>query len=179
MKKPSFKGFTLLELLIVISIISILIALTVPEVNKMIAKARSVTCMGNLKNIGTAVTSYLGEHDNTFPYVEPAPEDPVYTTNYQAQPLLDELVPYGVTTSVLKCPADVAGPNYFASRTNSYMWTPIADGESLVDITLFGRRGGTRVVKPSRVRICTDYDTVHFGRLNSLYADGHVRWAAK
>lgn len=179
MKKLRLGGFTLIELLIVISIISILIALMVPEVDKMIAKARSATCMGNLKNIGVAVTSYLGEHDNTFPYVEPAPEDPVYTTNYQAQPLLDELASYGVSTSVLKCPADVAGPNYFATRTNSYLWTPIADGESLVDITIFGRRGGSRVVKPSRVRVCTDYDAVHFGRLNSLYADGHVRWASK
>ena len=38
-----------------------------------------------------------------------------------------------------------------------------------------GRRGYTvRIVKPSRVTICTDYEGVHSGRLNRLYADGHV-----
>ncbi|CAN5791501.1 hypothetical protein BH09VER1_BH09VER1_19020 [soil metagenome] len=179
MKKSLPRGFTLIELLIVISIIAILVALTIPEASKVTERARSITCMNHLKNIGVAVTSYLGEHDNTFPFVELNTNDPLYTTNYQALPMETELAPYGVDATVLKCPSDVAGPNYYASRSNSYQWCPIADGESWVDLTLYGRRGGTRVVKPSRVTICMDYDSVHFGRANRLYADGHVKYNLK
>lgn len=179
MKSRYFRAFTLIELLVVIAIIAMLVSLTIPHVGQMIERARSATCMGNLKNIGVATTSYLSEHDNTFPYTEINTTDPIYPTNFDALPMEEILGPYGINAKVLRCPSDVAGPNYFAARTNSYMWAPVADGETTVNIEVLGRRGALRVVKPSRVRICTDYDSVHFGKLNRLYADGHVVWVAK
>jgi len=39
-----------------------------------------------------------------------------------------------------------------------------------------GRRGASvRIIRPGRVTICTDFTGVHFGRMNRLYADGHVK----
>lgn len=175
MKTRFSRGFTLVELLIVVAIIALLISLTVPEVSRLTERARSITCMNHLKNIGVGITSYVGEHDNTYPFVELDPSNPVYTTNYQAEPMIDQLMPYGVDSTVLKCPSDVAGPNYYASRTNSYQWCPLSDGESGVNLIVYGRRGA-HPVKPSRVLLCMDYDTVHSGRANRLYADGHVKF---
>lgn len=183
--KRGHGGFTIIELLAVIAIIATLVAMAVPHMGRIQERTQSVVCMNNLRQIGVGVLSYAGEHDNTFPVIEPNPDSPVYLPEDEATPLYVELEPYGVTQQVLKCPADIRGPNYFAQRTTvidgksygtSYQWRPIVDEENIISPKIYGgRRGaGVRIVKPSRVTLCTDFVGVHSGRMNRLYADGHV-----
>lgn len=182
MKRGTRGAFTLVELLVVIAIISILVALVMPQIGKMTARAQSVTCMNNLRQIGVAVLSYVGDNDYTYPVIEPDPQNPVYTdednAEIEAKPMLDALGPYGVTDSILKCPADIKGPDWYAKIDphTSYQWRVMLDSENANGAKIYGgRRGyGVRIVKPSRVTICTDFEAVHFGRLNRLYGDGHV-----
>jgi len=61
------KGFTLIELLTVIAIVAILAGLLMPALGAARAKARAAACMSNMKNMGTAVQLYLGDHDDYFP----------------------------------------------------------------------------------------------------------------
>lgn len=167
------RAFTLIELIIVIAIIGMLVVISVPEFEKFLHRSRSVACMNNLRQIGVGVLSYVADNDNTYPIIEPNPDNPIYADypEIEATPLT-EFEEYGVTANVLRCPSD---RKYFQDGGTSYQWRVILDDENGAAPKIYGgRRGGIRVVKPSRVRICTDMEAVHFGRMNRLYADGHV-----
>ncbi len=55
-------GFTLVELLVVIAVIAILAALLLPALAKAKASAQSAACKSNLRQLGIALTMYVGEH---------------------------------------------------------------------------------------------------------------------
>lgn len=58
------KGFTLVELLVVISIIALLMAILMPALQRVKKQAQEVTCRSNMRQIGFAITTYL--HDNDY-----------------------------------------------------------------------------------------------------------------
>jgi len=57
------KGFTLIELMIVVAIIGILAAIAIPNFLKFQAKSKQSEAKTNLKGIYTAETSYFGENN--------------------------------------------------------------------------------------------------------------------
>src|SRR5262245_57150515 len=61
------RGFTLIELLVVIAIIAILAAILFPVFARAREQARKATCLSNLRQMGTAVTMYVQDYDETYP----------------------------------------------------------------------------------------------------------------
>ena len=61
------QAFTLIELLVVVGIIAILVAIAFPVFNTIRAKGDQVKCLSNLRQIGTAMGSYINDNNNNLP----------------------------------------------------------------------------------------------------------------
>jgi prepilin-type N-terminal cleavage/methylation domain-containing protein/prepilin-type processing-associated H-X9-DG protein len=65
--RSMLQGFTLVELLVVISIIALLIAVLLPALSKARLAAQSVACLSNLRQQGVAAGVYFAENKDRFP----------------------------------------------------------------------------------------------------------------
>lgn len=62
------RGFTIIELLVVVGIIAVLIGLLVPVLSRVRDHSNRVTCAGHLQQWGIALRAYAAANGNAFPY---------------------------------------------------------------------------------------------------------------
>lgn len=56
------RGFTLIEMMVVVFIISLLVSITAVAVNRAKEKARQTDCMSNLRQLGVAIVTYRADN---------------------------------------------------------------------------------------------------------------------
>ncbi len=61
------RGFTLIEMLVVIAILALLISLVVPVVSNSLKKGRELGCLSNLRQLGQALVMYASDHNSQLP----------------------------------------------------------------------------------------------------------------
>ena len=59
-------GFTLIELLVVVAIMAVLLAILLPALGMAKEKGKQMVCMGNLKQMGVGLCSYLSDFEERF-----------------------------------------------------------------------------------------------------------------
>jgi prepilin-type N-terminal cleavage/methylation domain-containing protein/prepilin-type processing-associated H-X9-DG protein len=117
------RGFTLIELLVVIAIIAILASLLLPALSKAKARAKSIECLSNLKQLGLAWQMYIGDNNDTTP-----PNQYVYEASVNGSSSLPGswvtgnaptdtstqniengvLFPYVKSAAIYHCPSDIS-----------------------------------------------------------------------
>jgi prepilin-type N-terminal cleavage/methylation domain-containing protein/prepilin-type processing-associated H-X9-DG protein len=179
-------AFTLVELLIVISIISVLLGLLLPAVQAARASARRTQCTNNLHQIGIAMDMYLDSQGSTLSGKYPDAAQKPTVTPYKPS-LRKVLGPYiEENANVFFCPCDVArdlgmtSGSYFETEGLSYEynWPQAASPAPKTRVQLLTSYGGNKIPS-SQVYLVIDFDPVHGtpeqpGSRMYLYADGHV-----
>ncbi|MGH7970786.1 MAG: prepilin-type N-terminal cleavage/methylation domain-containing protein, partial [Limisphaerales bacterium] len=129
-------GFTLLELLIVISIIAILAALLLPALALAKRKAQAIQCLSNLKQLGLGMMIYLADNSDVFPSPAGQPvgfhtEDWIYwrppgvmtASGLTSLPLDQSPIARASgtarSTNLFRCPRDLSDQLRTASATTS------------------------------------------------------------
>ncbi|MBQ0105713.1 MAG: DUF1559 domain-containing protein [Armatimonadetes bacterium] len=189
------KGFTLIELLVVIANIAILAAILFPVFAQAREKARSSSCLSNVKQMGTALQLYVDDYDETLPmpylyFIDHAAAvndatyknypvgqftgilDDLYLGDMRFYTWMDALFPYVKNINMYKCPSvkNKAGYGYNAQFGNAWgskaAWPTNPPGTALATINNTSKK----------VLLA---DTINMGGWTSFYVDPLYMWVTQ
>jgi prepilin-type N-terminal cleavage/methylation domain-containing protein len=186
------RAFSLIEVLVVVSIIALLISITMPSFREARRVSRKTVCKKNLASIGLGIHAYLLTNRDVFPWVCRLPTEEKRKkdadSSYQMRVSLPEALKAETRgkSEVFLCPADTNAlmPEYGKSRYYdmeglSYEWEPRLNGLrlSFKEMTYLE---GLLLMKPSTYRMLADFEPFHggssvMGSWNALYVDLHVQ----
>ncbi len=111
------RGFTLVELLVVISIISVLIGILFPALGIVRESAQRTACRVNLRSIGLGVQVYMNGNDDVLPLALPLEDSTSTGPDGAPAPLgpdsiLSIIAPLVDSAEVFICPSDEDIPEF-------------------------------------------------------------------
>ena len=126
------RAFTLIELLVVIAIIAILAAILFPVFAQARARARAISCISNLKQLGTASMMYAQDYDEVLPGGWTKSCDGTCGANAGCMHWRDTILPY-----VQKYKTSATN-NYEALSSNTVLSCPEYKAGNVIGPTSYG-----------------------------------------
>jgi prepilin-type N-terminal cleavage/methylation domain-containing protein/prepilin-type processing-associated H-X9-DG protein len=166
------RGFSLIELLVVIGVITLLIGLLLPVLDRAKHAAERAGCLSNLRQLGIALQAYRADFDDQLPIVPTLPVDPFSPS---ITSVLDGYL--AEQDTAWRCPGD--DDNVFRDTGSSYEYTAgfllmLAPTDQLRRLVM-----STWETNPTQSVVMNDAERWHdavredLGR-NALYFDGHA-----
>lgn len=161
----SARGFTLMELLVVLAIVAVLAAIATPISRRVLAQGRATACVSNERQLGIALNLYLAENNMMMPTLAAGRRD----KSEDLAVIDNTLNRYANDARVFACPADL---DHLAETTGtSYYWNTAVNGQAVSNLSFLF------ITDPTRIPILTDKQGFHLyseNKVNLLYADGHA-----
>jgi len=181
------RGFTLVELLVVVAVIGILTTLGLAATREVTEKSKTTRCLNDLRQVGTAIHLYVGESEGRFPD----------TSHQPGRSWTNTLANFLTTNFIGRCPA----VRKHRSPRLTYAWNDVLTDSSGVGIMaasfrrpattvvvaelatnrtgehfhFAGVRGGASRVTGNQLRSQVNVQC-HGTGANYLFADGHVEF---
>jgi prepilin-type N-terminal cleavage/methylation domain-containing protein/prepilin-type processing-associated H-X9-DG protein len=166
MNSSRLRAFTLIELLVVIAIIAILAAILFPVFAQAKAAAKKTSCISNQNQIGKGILLYLGDNDDTYPWIHHFDMTGPTVTAIQVMQPDSGLNPYLKNYSVFRDDGngglislnDRLG---LAPGTYQSVSSTILDQTANIAVTMCGRNGATTAAAVDEGkcrRVCISYD---------------------
>ena len=135
-KKQDNKGFSLVELIIVVAIMAILVGLLAPQYIKYVEKSRKSSDATNLSEMVNAVQIYAADADSDIP----AGTYTIEISDEKTDVTSDDADPQDVKDAIAE-----TAPAYANTKLKSTKWDPDNEGASIfADITI-KEDGGTEI----------------------------------
>ncbi len=192
-KRNKPNAFTLIELLVVVAIISLLVAILLPSLQKARELAKSVACLAQLRQWNLSLGLYTHDSDNRLPLYggtgQPTWEVFLAEREYTIK-----------DQNFHRCPAQGTSKegDWVTYAANAYMWGywPMPDPTCVNGILdnvktdpdksiMLAERPHQYNDYVSGVLACTwnhdqcistEFGPLHNGSMNFLFLDGHVEW---
>ncbi len=187
------RGFSLLELLIVVAIVAVLVSLLLPAGLAVRRLALRTSCGNNLRQLGAVLIQYGSDHDDLLPADRNFGDDNPETSPAWFHRLPPYLGARNVRSrmTIFQCAGfRWKGPRYFTNATpkSFKMNTQLDDGgrqrhykfgsawdESSFALFADAEAGETGMGQWGDLLPSAVDDSRHRGAVNVLYADGHSR----
>jgi len=124
------RGFTLVELLVVMAILGVLIGLLLPAVQASRESARRTNCASNFRQIGLAMTQYCDQWGGNFPRTTHDTDDLKKCWIYTLAPYVENV------DRIRICPSDLKGDERLDARMTSYVMNSYVTDSELSEAVL-------------------------------------------